>query len=325
MEKMKLAILGAGAIAKTMARTVNALDDVELYAVASRDTVKAQTFADEFGAEKAYGSYESMLDDKSIDLVYVATPHSHHFEHVMLCLEAGKNVLCEKAFSINCAQAEQMIKLAKSKGLLLAEAIWVRYLPMAEIIRDTIAAGIIGSVTSLTANLGYPIAHIERITNPVLAGGALLDLGVYTLNFAAIAMGSEDAVISSDAVLSDKGVDMQNSITLKYSDGRMALLHSTVLCLTDLRCIVYGSRGRLEIDNINNYERIHIFGEDNKEIRVIERPEQITGYEYEVLSCKKAIENGLVECPEMPHSETLRIMSQMDEIRSIWGMKYPGE
>lgn len=325
MKIMRLAILGAGNIARNMAKTVNALDEVELYAVASRDKQKAEGFADEFGAAKAFGSYEEMLDDDGVDLVYVATPHSHHYEHVLLCLNAGKNVLCEKAFCINHRQAEEMTAMACEKGLLLAEAIWVRYLPMAQTIRGLISSGSIGVITSLTANLGYPIAHVERLTNPSLAGGALLDLGVYMLNFAAIVMGSEDSVITSEAVMSDKGVDLQNSITLKYKDGRMAMLHSTVLCGTDERCVVYGTDGRLEIDNSNNYERIRIIGSDGREVRTIERPPQITGFEYEVLSCKRAIEDGLCECPEMPHAEILRIMSQMDEIRAQWGMRYPEE
>ena len=173
---MNIAILGAGSIAATMATTLQPLKDVTCYAVAARDLKRAQIFADKFGFQKAYGSYKDMLEDPDVELVYIATPHSHHYEHIRMCLNHDKHVLCEKAFTANARQAEEVLKLAESKGLLLTEAIWTRYMPMRQTINEVIKSGIIGKPTSLSANLGYPIEHVERMVKPELCGGALLDL-----------------------------------------------------------------------------------------------------------------------------------------------------
>ena len=183
MGKIKIAILGAGSIARQMAYTISNMDNVDAYAVAARDFERAEKFAKEYGFEKAYGSYEAMLKDENVDLVYIATPHSHHYEHSMLCLNHGKHVLCEKAFTANAKQAEEVLKLAESKKLLITEAIWTRYMPMAKTLNEVIQSGIIGEVTSLTANLGYVIKDIPRLIEPKLSGGALLDVGIYTINF----------------------------------------------------------------------------------------------------------------------------------------------
>ena len=157
---IKMAILGAGAIANKMAATITKMDEVEAYAIAARDLDRAQAFAEAYGFAKAYGSYEEMLADEAVDLVYVAVPHSHHYKMTKLCLEAGKHVLCEKAFMVNAEQARDVLALAKSKKLLLTEAIWTRYMPSRKIIDDIIARGEIGEVTSLTANLGYELSQI---------------------------------------------------------------------------------------------------------------------------------------------------------------------
>ena len=204
---IKMAILGAGAIANKMAATITKMDEVEAYAIAARDLDRAQAFAEAYGFTKAYGSYEEMLADEAVDLVYVAVPHSHHYKMTKLCLEAGKHVLCEKAFMVNAEQAREVLDLAKSKKLLLTEAIWTRYMPSRKIIDDIIARGEIGEVTSLTANLGYELSQIKRIWDPALAGGALLDVGVYLVNFARMVFGEDMTSVSSYAVFKD-GVDM---------------------------------------------------------------------------------------------------------------------
>ncbi len=321
---MKIGILGAGLIARKMAATVNGMDGVILGAVASRDKEKAGAFAEEFSAEKYYGSYEELAADKDIDLIYVATPHSHHYEHARLCLNAGRNVLCEKAFTANYKQAKELIDLAESKGLYIGEAIWTRYLPMRFTLDEIIASGVIGEISSLTANLGYSIAHVERLRKPELAGGALLDLGVYTINFALMAFGCDIAAITSSCSKNEYGVDTHNTVIFDYTDGRTAILHSNMNANTDLKGIIYGSMGRIEFENVNNCEGINVYLNDGT-VKRYETPKQITGFEYEVEASLEAIRQGKTECEQMPHSEILRVMKIMDNLRAEWGIKYPFE
>lgn len=322
---VRVGIIGAGNIAGKMALTLKQMDGVERYAVASRDGARAKAFADEYGFAKSFGSYEELASDPQVDLVYIATPHSHHCEHIRLCLENGRHVLCEKAFTINEKQAKEVLDLAKEKGLLLTEAIWTRYMPMRKTLDDVLKSGVIGSPRMLTANLGYLILDKERIKRPELAGGALLDVGIYPLNFAAMAFGSGIKSITGTAVMTELGVDAQNSITLVYPDGKMAVLNSSAEGLSDRRGTIYGDNGFVEVDNINNCEGIRVYDTDRNLVAEYGMPEQISGYEYEVEACVRAIESGALECPEMPHSETLRMMGWMDELRRQWGMIYPME
>ena len=200
---MKIGILGAGGIAVQMAKTVAGMKDVENYAVAARSFERAQAFAEKYGFSKAYGSYEEMLADPQVDLVYIATPHSHHYLHAKMCLEAGKNVLCEKAFTVNADQARKLFALAKEKNLLITEAIWTRYMPSRKMIDDIISSGVIGEVTAVTANLNYAISEVERIRKPELAGGALLDVGVYTINFASMVLGDKQQILYGKGYIED--------------------------------------------------------------------------------------------------------------------------
>ena len=321
---MNIGILGAGKIARKMAFTINNMKDIVLYAVASRDEEKAKAFADEFGIEKFYGNYSELAYDNNIDLIYIATPHSHHYEHALLCLDAGRNVLCEKAFTANAEQAEELINLAESKGLFLGEAIWTRYLPMRFKLDEITESGVIGEISSLTANLGYSIADVERMKKPELAGGALLDLGVYPINFALMAFGNDIEKISSCCVKNEYGVDSHNTIVFNYRDGKTAILHSNMNSATDRRGMIYGSKGRIEFENINNCEGIIVTLNDGTVTRY-ETPPQITGFEYQVEASVKAIRNGRTECDEMPHSEILRVMKIMDSLRAEWGIVYPFE
>ena len=322
---MKIGILGAGGIARVMAETINGMEEAQCYAVAARDSGRAQKFAEEFGVEKAYGSYTEMLQDPQVELVYIATPHSHHYEHVKLCLEHGKHVLCEKAFTVNAAQAEEILKMAEEKGLLLTEAIWTRYMPMRKTIDEVVASGIIGKITSLSANLGYVIEQNERIHAPELAGGALLDLTVYPLNFASMIFGDDIVKVDASCVKIDTGVDGQDSVMLTYRDGRMATMYTTIHAQTDRRGMINGSLGYIEIENINNYESMKVYDLDRKVIASYEAPEQITGYEYEVRAAIRAIREGKTECEEMPHSETIKMMKLMDQIRADFGIVFPFE
>ena len=325
---MNMAILGAGGIAEIMAKTIAPLQDVESYAIGSRDIAKARAFAEKHGFQKAYGSYEEMLSDPGIDLVYIAVPHSHHHMWTIEALKAGKHVLCEKAFAVNEKQTREMIELSEKTGLLLAEAIWTRYMPSRKLITEIVERGDIGRVRTISANLGYKIDMNERMVKPELAGGCLLDLTVYTLNFASMVWGDDIRRISASCVMTDTGVDGQDTVMLEYQDDRMASLFTTMYTLTNRMGLICGTEGYIEVQNINNPEQIRVYSPDRNgpELRVcIDVPAQITGYEYEVLACKKAIEEGKIECPEMPHSQTIQIMCQMDQIRKQFGIVYPGE
>jgi predicted dehydrogenase len=323
--EMRIAILGAGNIGGTMARTINGMKNVQCYAVASRDLRKAEEFAKNYGVEKAYGSYEEMLMDPLVELVYVATPHSHHYEHMKLCITHKKPILCEKAFTANATQAQEVFELAKKEQVFVTEAMWTRFVPMRKILDGILASDIIGEPTMLTANLGYISSQKERIAEPALAGGALLDIGIYPLTFAMMAFGCSVEKILSTATISQKGVDEQDSMTILYRDGKMAVLHATTRALTDRMGIISGSKGYLVVENINNPEVIRIYNTNREEIQTIKAPEQITGFEYQVLASMKAISEGKLECEEMPHEESLRMLSYMDEMRACWGVRYPFE
>lgn len=326
---LKFGIIGAGGIARTMAQTIREMPEVESTAIAARDPERARAYAEEYGFRKAYGSYEELLADPEVELVYIALPHSHHCRWTLAALNAGKHVLCEKAFSVNEAEAREMIALSEKKGLLLAEAIWTRYLPSRKMIDDLIKGGAIGEVLSVSSNLGYCIHEHERIVRPELAGGALLDLTVYPLNFSSMILGDDIASIDSVCVLTETGVDGQDSVTLRYKNGKTATMYTTIYALTDRRGMIYGTRGFIEIQNINDPEVIRVWSNDRhpgpKLLEEHTVPPQITGFEYEVAACAKAIAEGAFECPEMPHAETLEIMRQMDTIRAQFGIVYPFE
>lgn len=319
---MKLGILGAGGIASTMAKTVAGMKDVEAYAVAARDLERARVFAQKYEVKKAYGSYEEMLADDEVELVYIATPHSHHYLHAKMCLEAGKNVLCEKAFTVNAEQAQKLFDLAKEKKLLITEAIWTRYMPSRKMINDIIESGVIGEVTAVTANLSYTVSHVERIRKPELAGGALLDVGVYPINFASMVLGDKVKDVKATAIFQN-GVDILDSIAMVFEGDRMATLQCGAREISDRMGSIFGTRGYMQVQNINNPEKITVFDTEHKEVASYVVLEQISGYEYEVESCMKAIQEGKLECPEMPHAETIRIMKIMDDIRKSWNYEIP--
>lgn len=322
---MKVGILGAGRIAEKMAMTLNQMQTASAYAIASRDLQRAAQFAEKWNMEKAYGSYEEMLDDPQVELVYIATPHSHHYEHARMCLLKGKPVLCEKTFTANAAQAKALIELARAKNVFLAEAIWTRYLPFSQTITDLINNGVIGTPHMLTANLGYPVVYKERITRLDLCGGSLLDLGIYPINFARMIFGTDIAKVTSTCLKGETGVDLQNSITFTYADGKMAVMQTTVLCANDRQGIISGDNGYLIIDNINNPQEAVAYNKDHAEVARYHCLEQITGFEYQVEACMQAIRNGEIESPYMPHEETLKVMELLDALRKEWGIEYPAD
>lgn len=262
---MKLGILGAGGIASTMAKTVAGMKDVEAYAVAARDLERARVFAQKYEVKKAYGSYEEMLADDEVELVYIATPHSHHYLHAKMCLEAGKHVLCEKAFTVNAEQAQKLFDLAKEKKLLITEAIWTRYMPSRKMINDIIESGVIGEVTAVTANLSYTVSHVERIRKPELAGGALLDVGVYPINFASMVLGDKVKDVKATAIFQN-GVDILDSIAMVFEGDRMATLQCGAREISDRMGSIFGTRGYMQVQNINNPEKITVFDTEHKEV-----------------------------------------------------------
>lgn len=319
----KVGIIGTGWIAEKMALTLSPLEGYCVHAVGSRTKKQADSFAKKWNVKRAYDSYEKLVEDKDIDLVYIATPHSHHFEHAMLAINCGKPVLVEKAFTANSRQAEELISAAKSKGVFITEAIWTRYMPLSAKINELLDRGVIGEPRVLTATLCYMMENKERILKPELCGGALLDLGVYTLNFARMYFGSDIIQTVSNCIMGDTGVDMHESISLTYADGKMANLQSGALCLNDRQGIISGTKGYIRVDNINCPTQVDVY-QNYVDMGTYKAPkEMITGYEYQVIECKRCIDEGLLESPMMPHKETISIMKQMDELRKEWGVIYP--
>ena len=322
---MKIGILGAGKISHSTVPAMIALDEIECYAVSSRSLEKAQAFARQYGFRKAYGSYEEMLSDPEVELVYVATPHSHHYEHMMLCLEHGKSVLCEKAFTMNAAQASRVMEFAREKGLFVAEAIWPRYMPSRKMINDVMDSGIIGKVNTLTANLSYVIHEVPRIYRPELAGGALLDIGVYGINFALMHFGTDIERVESSVQMTPTGVDAMETITIFYRDGRMAVLTHSIFARSDRKGIIHGDKGYIVVENINNPQSIAVFDDQDQLIAHYDVPEQINGYEYQFAECARALREGRTESWSMPLEDTVYVMEFMDNLRRQWGMVYPQE
>lgn len=325
---MNIGIIGCGRIARKMVATVKEMDNACIYAVAARSDEKAAAFAAEFGIEKHYGSYEELCKDTEVGLVYIATPMNFHKEHMLLAIENGKAVLCEKSFTINAKEAEEVFEAAKKNNVFVAEAIWTRYMPSRRIINDIIRSGKIGQITTIAANLGYKISEKERVQDPKLGGGALLDIGVYPINFALMAEeGKVLKSITGSAVKNELGCDYKDSITLTFEDGAQAVLFSDVTTNTDKKGFIYGTEGYIEVKNINNPEAIYLYSGERAPVLLEEYPikHRITGYEYEVEEAIRAIEDGKTEADSMPYHETLRVMRIMDALRGIWDVKLGDE
>ena len=320
---MRVGIIGAGWIAEKAAITLNGLQDCEAYAIGSRSQEKAEAFARQWNIKKAYGSYSELIADPDVDLVYVGTPHSHHFDVTREALLAGKPCLVEKAFMANLRQSTEIMQLAHQQKVFLAEAIWTRYQPAVSIVRNLISSGRIGTPRLVTATLGYSMGDKPRIMRPDLCGGALLDLGVYALNFVRMFFPADIVSIESQCVKSQTGMDLTNAISLVLADGLLCNLQSSAACVGDNIGVIAGTEGNLIIDNINNPQTITVNGPDRTYVETIRVPQQITGYEYQFIACRQALIDGLMEPKEMPHAETLYMMQLMDELRQKWGVRYP--
>lgn len=325
MAKLKVGILGAGRIAATMADTISKMRTADCYAVASRSMEKAIEFASLHDVTKPFGSYEEMLADKDVELVYVATPHPFHFEQAKMCIDAGKPVLLEKPFCVNAREAEELLAYAKEKNVFITEAMWIRYMPMYETILKVLKSGAIGKPRVITANLSYAMLHKERLLKPELAGGALLDVGIYPLNFADMFSDAAVKDIQASAVMTADGVDAHDSITIRYEDGSMAVLNTSMQTVGDRMGMIQGTEGVMIIENINNFQSLTVYDKDYRKKVFKKAPRQISGYEYEVEACVKSLKRRKKECDQMPHEVTVKMMKQMDLIREQIGLVYPFE
>ncbi len=322
---MKIGILGTGHITDVVTPTLVQMEEIECYAVASRTPEKAEAFRERYSFQKAYGSYQDLLNDPQVELVYVASPHSHHYEYMMQCLEHGKPVICEKAFTVNAEQARKIKAFSEEHDVFVAEAIWTRYMPSRSIIQQVLDSGVIGEVRALSANLCYAVAHRERLYDPKLAGGALLDVGVYGINFALMHFGTEIERIESSVQMTATGVDGMETISIFFKNGRMAVLTAGIFFRSDRQGIFYGTKGYIVVKNINNPQVVTVYNDKDEILENISVPPQISGYEYEFRECVRALQAGRTETWSMPLSESVRVMEIMDSIRNQWGFVYPQE
>ena len=320
---LRVGIIGAGHIARKAARTLNAMTDMTPLAIGSRSLEKARAFAVEEGVARAYGSYEALLDDPDVDLVYVATPHSHHFDVTRSALGKGKACLVEKAFMANAAQTREIFALSRERHVFVGEAIWTRYMPASLRLREMIREGRIGTLRSITAGLSYAIAQKERILRKELCGGALLDLGVYVLNFMRICNDRPVVQVSSACRLFETGTDRDETLSLTLDDGTLACLTASADSVGWNIGVAAGTEGCLVVDNVNNPTRFSLYRSGGVLEETVDLPSPVTGFEFEFRACRDAMAAGAIEPPQMPHAEILYIMELMDSLRRAWGVRFP--
>ncbi len=325
MKPIKVGFLGGGSIAGTVAKALQGRPEIDTFGIATRDPERSRAFAKTHRFTRAFSSYQALAACPDIDLIYIATPHALHYSQALLCLEHRKAVLCEKAFTATAWQAKALIDKARQERTLLAEAIWTRYLPARSVIDGYLQRGLIGRPSGLVANLGYPVSHVARMVQPELAGGALLDLGVYPINFALMAFGTAIKQVTSACTFLDSGVDAANSITLTYDDGKLAVLTSTQVAQTDRRGCIFGDRGYLVVDNINNPQLVQVYDAGHQLLESWQADPGVSGYVYQFLEMAKCLAQGRTESPLMPLDETLRVMRLMDALRKDWGLVYPAD
>ena len=325
-QEFKWGILGTGGIARAFARDLTFLNNHIVAAVGSRTQEKAEEFAIEFPGCTAHGSYEKLVTNPEIDAIYVATPHPMHLTNTILALKAGKPVLCEKPFSINASQARAMVEASIENNVALLEAMWMRFLPHIHQVRKIITSGVLGDIISVTADHGQRLADqgIARLVEPSLAGGALLDLGIYPVSFAHMVLGVPEKVQAS-AVMTDKGVDASTSILFTYASGAQAILTTTMIAQTPCRAIVSGVNGWLEIDRTfynPTTMRVHLYDGTTTEY-----PSNYQGHglREQAIEFANIVRTGKFESEYLTHKHTLEIMELMDLIRDKIGLKYPGE
>lgn len=323
MEPIRWGILTAGNISNQFAKGLQVLPDAEIVAVGSSSQAKSDEFADKYDIPHRHEGYEALVNDPDVDVIYIGSPHSHHYDHMKLCLNAGKHVICEKAFTLNAAQAEECINLAQEKGLFLMEAMWTRYLPAVVQLRQWLADGVIGTPEFVQIDFSFYKAFeaAHRLYNPDLGGGALLDLGIYNVSFASMVLGLPDRV-HSHMMLAESGVDRKTSMMLEYDNGATAMLMCGFVASLPRDAFISGTKGWIQVkDPFYKPTQLvlHLNGED---AQTFEFPIESTGYQFEAAEVMSCIRAGKLESDVMPLAETLALMQLMDEIREPWGVKY---
>jgi len=317
---LRVGILGCGTIAAKIADSLKGNKKAVIAGVASRERNKAKKFAAAHCPDaKVFTGYEKLAASDEIDLVYIATPNTYHYEHAIMCIKEYKNILVEKPFAMSKAEADSIFFEAKNRGVFVAEAMWTSYQPLHLKALDWIEKGRIGAVKYVSANLGYDIASVPRLNSPVLGGGSYLDLGVYTTNFALSFMGNDIKVSRVFARRVSSGIDRDTSYCLESEDGSILGNFYVTMCAdTDKDGVVVGERGKIKFTNINNYRKIAIYSNDDTLLEEVDGDKEfLHGYVYEFESCANAISKGLIQAPEMPWSKTIRIAQINDTIRSM--------
>ncbi|MFJ1711362.1 MULTISPECIES: Gfo/Idh/MocA family protein [unclassified Streptomyces] len=323
-------VLATGGIAAAFTEDLRSMPDMEVVAVASRTDSSARAFAQRFGIPRAYGGWAGLAADEEVDVVYVATPHSAHREAAALCLEAGKHVLCEKAFTLNAREADELVKLARDRGLFLMEAMWTYCNPVIRRMTGLVRDGAIGEIRSVQADFGLagPFGPGHRLRDRALGGGALLDLGVYPVSFAHLLLGEPDRV-QADAVLSPEGVDLHTAMVLGWSEaGASALLNCSIVADTPQTAAVTGTKGRIEFPRGFFYpERfvLHRAGHEPEEFTAGAAGAGLRGLQFEQAEVVRALRAGETESPLVPLDGSLAVMRTLDAVRDRIGVRYPAD
>jgi predicted dehydrogenase len=322
-KSVRWGILGTGGIARAFASDLPLVSGAEPAAVGSRTGAAAATFAERHGFARSHGSWAELAADPEVDVIYVATPHAFHYDAAMTCLAGGKAVLCEKPMTLDRASSARLVEEARSRGLFLMEAMWMRCNPAVRRIADLVADGAIGDVTSVQADFGLqgPFEATHRLRDPALGGGALLDLGVYPLNLAHLILGSPSAV-RSWARLTPEGVDDNTGILLGYESGAVAALTCSLVGETRNAASITGTLGRIDLPRGFFVPRSFLLHRVGAEPEEISFPFEGSGYRYEAAEVQRCLAEGLVESPLMPHATTLELMRLMDDIRAQIGVVY---
>ncbi len=325
-DQIKWGILGPGRIAHQFARDIRLVKEARLWAVASRQKERAREFAQRYTIPKAYGSYRELVEDEAIDIVYIATPHGRHYEDIKLCLNHNKAVLCEKSFTLNARQAQEVINLARTNGLFLMEAMWTRFLPITQKLRKLLKQNVIGRLHMLSADLGFPFPFDlqSRLFNPVLGGGALLDVGVYPVSLSQWFLGTPREMRSL-AVMGETGVDEQAGMVFSYANGVMAHLFTSIRSSTPSQAVFMGDKGHLIVQApLYRPSGIVIKLENGRE-EYLKAPLKGNGFNYEISEATRCLLQGQLQSSIMPWQDTTDVMKIMDGLRALWGFSYPQE
>jgi predicted dehydrogenase len=319
-------ILGTGGIARQFTRDL-LLTGHAVTAVGSRTRASAEQFAALFDLPAAHASYESLVADPSVDIVYVATPHPFHYPNAMLALEAGKHVLVEKPFTLNATQAQHLVTDAAGRGLLALEAMWTRWLPHMVRLREIVAAGTIGELRSMSADhtQRLPDDPMHRLNALELGGGALLDLGVYPISFASELFGAPQS-IQAVATFKETGADAQVATMFRYPGGQIATTYSASVTQGPNVAVVLGSRGRIEIDSVwYTATGLRVYDGDDTLIEQVRPPVEGRGMQFQAAEAERLISEGRIAGDILSPRETVAIMATLDTVRQQIGLRYPGE